>query len=267
MPLYYLLVLALVQGITEFLPISSSGHLILMPDLLGEADQGVGVDVAVHVGTLLAVVLYFWADVKRIFWGAGDIARGRSTTQNAKLTSMLILATMPVLAAGLAIKITGLSDEMRNIEVIGWTMIVFGVILYGMDKLCPAQRTADSWGLKDALIMGVWQAIALIPGTSRSGATITGARMLGFTRHDGTKLAMLMSIPTIMASGLLLTGEVVALADWRLARDAAIGAGFAFVAALMSLSVMMRFLDRVSYTPYVIYRVLLGLVLLWIAYT
>ncbi|MEO1549929.1 MAG: undecaprenyl-diphosphate phosphatase, partial [Pseudomonadota bacterium] len=208
----------------------------------------------------------FWTDVKRIVWGAGDLARGRYGTPDAQLAVLLALATVPVIALGLVLKVTGLSEHLRSIEVIGWTMLIFGLVLYAADKLSPAQRSADSWSTRDALIMGAWQALALIPGTSRSGATITAARFLGFTRQDGTTLAMLMSIPTILASGVLLTGDVVAQADWQLARDAAIGATFAFVAALLSLSVMMRFLDRVSFTPYVIYRVVLGFVLLWIAY-
>jgi undecaprenyl-diphosphatase len=115
--------------------------------------------------------------------------------------------------------------------------------------------------------MGLWQAVALIPGTSRSGITITAARYLGYTRHDAARLSMLMSIPTIFASGVLLGGDVIASANMQLARDASIAAVFAFVAALLALTIMMRLLRTVSFTPYVIYRVILGVVLLWIAYT
>ncbi len=267
MPLSYLLLLALVQGITEFLPVSSSGHLILMPGLMGQADQGVALDVAVHVGTLGAVILYFRRDVARMFIGAFDIVRGRFKTTDAQLTLLLAIATVPVLIFGVILKLTGLIDAMRSITVIGWTMLIFGIVLYWADKTGAEQKVEANWSLRDAIIMGLWQALALIPGTSRSGATITGARALGYAREDGTKLAMLMSIPTILASGVLLTGDVIAEANWSLARDAAIGAALSFVAALIALSLMMRLLKSVSFTPYVIYRVILGVILLAIAYS
>jgi undecaprenyl-diphosphatase len=156
---------------------------------------------------------------------------------------------------------------MRSTAVIGWTMIVFGLVLYWADKTGAEAKRAESWTLKDAAIMGLWQAIALIPGTSRSGITITAARQLGYARHDAARLAMLMSIPTILASGTLLGVEVAATADAEAARDGAIAAALSFVAALAALAVMMRLLRSVSFTPYVIYRVALGAVLLWIAYS
>lgn len=123
------------------------------------------------------------------------------------------------------------------------------------------------WSLKDAWVMGLWQALALIPGTSRSGITITAGRMLGYDRHGAARLAMLMSIPTILASGVLLSLDAIATANVAAARDAAIAAAFAFLAALFALAFMMRILRSVSFTPYVLYRVVLGIVLLWIAYT
>ena len=146
-------------------------------------------------------------------------------------------------------------------------MLLFGLVLYWADRRDPSPKTATDWTIRDALIMGVWQAIALIPGTSRSGITITAARTLGYDRTNAARLAMLMSIPTIVASGVLLGAEVISNADIGAARDGAIAAVFAFFAALIALSVMMRLLRTVSYTPYVIYRVVLGLILLWIAYT
>lgn len=267
MSLAYLLIIAIIQGITEFLPVSSSGHLILLPSLTGHEDQGQVIDVAVHVGTLLAVILFFRADVGAAFVGFFRLLRGKMDTAGAKLAFLLIVATVPVIVAGLILKITGLSDMMRSVTVIGWTMLIFGIVLYFADQKGATVKTDDQWSLKDAVIMGLWQAVALIPGTSRSGITITAARMLGYTRHDGAKIAMLMSIPTIIASATLLGAEVIATADAAAARDGAIAAAFAFGAALLALSLMMRLLRSVSFTPYVIYRIVLGIVLLGIAYS
>jgi undecaprenyl-diphosphatase len=267
MTLWNLILLALIQGITEFLPVSSSGHLVLLPNLTGLADQGQVIDVAVHVGTLGAVMLYFWRDVRLAVTGLPRMLTGRTDTPGAKLAFLLMIATIPVILAGLVLHLTGLDDAMRSIAVIGWTMLIFGIVLYWADQRGAQVKQAEDWSLKDAITMGLWQAVALIPGTSRSGITITGARLLGYDREGAARVAMLMSIPTIMASGILLGGEVIATADAAAARDGAIAAGFAFVSALAALSIMMRLLRSVSFTPYVIYRVALGVILLGIAYS
>jgi undecaprenyl-diphosphatase len=146
-------------------------------------------------------------------------------------------------------------------------MLIFGLLLWWVDRTGPAVKTAEKWSIRDAVIMGLWQAVALIPGTSRSGITITGARQLGYTRHDAARLSMLMSIPTILASGVLLGSEVAFSMDQAAARDGAIAAAISFVAALAALSLMMRLLRSVSFTPYVVYRVILGMILLFVAYT
>ncbi|WP_209835595.1 MULTISPECIES: undecaprenyl-diphosphate phosphatase [unclassified Ruegeria] len=267
MSLFHLILVAIIQGITEFLPISSSGHLILLPNLSGLQDQGQAIDVAVHVGTLGAVVLYFWSDVKQALAGLPRALTGRGDTPQAQLALCLIVATVPTVIAGLILHVTGLSQAMRSITVIGWTMLGFGLLLYWVDQRAPETKGTENWGIRDALIMGLWQVLALIPGTSRSGITITGARQLGYTREDGARIAMLMSIPTILASGTLLALDVVRDADMQLARDGAVAALFAFLSALLALSLMMRLLRSVSFTPYVIYRVILGVVLLIMAYS
>ena len=179
----------------------------------------------------------------------------------------LIVATIPTVIAGAILHFTGLSDALRSVAVIGWTMLLFGLLLYWVDQKGEQIKEASDWGLRDALIMGLWQILALIPGTSRSGITITGARQLGYRREDGARIAMLMSIPTIIASGVLLGTEVAIDGNGAMARDMAIAAGFAFVSALLALSIMMRLLRAVSFTPYVIYRVILGVILLGIAYS
>jgi undecaprenyl-diphosphatase len=267
MTLFHLVLVALIQGITEFLPVSSSGHLILLPYVTGLQDQGQVIDVAAHIGTLFAVVIFFWPDVRMAALGTLRLLRGKVDTPGAWLALCLVIATLPVIVVGLILNMTGLDDMLRSVAVIGWTMLLFGLLLYWADQRGPTTRTAERWTLKDALVMGMWQALSLIPGTSRSGITITAARYLGYARTDAARLSMLMSIPTIIASGTLLGLEVAATADIAAAHDGAIVAVLSFVAAYGALAIMMRLLRSVSYTPYVIYRVILGVILLSIAYS
>lgn len=267
MTLFHLFLIAAIQGLTEFLPISSSGHLMLLPALTGIKDQGLALDVAVHVGSLFAVIVYFRSDVRIAAAGCLRLARGRVDTHGAFLALCLVVSTIPVILVGLLIKVTGLQEVMRSVAVIGWTMLGFGILLYWVDKTGSSDKISDRWTLRDAAFMGLAQVLALIPGTSRSGITITAARHLGYERHGAAKLSMLMSIPTIFASGLLLAADVVDTADWDTARDGLIAAAFSFAAALFALSLMMRLLNSVSFTPYVIYRVILGIMLLVHAYS
>ncbi len=266
MPVFHLILLAIIQGITEFLPISSSGHLILLPGLTGMADQGQVLDVAVHVGTLVAVVLFFRSEVKLALVGTGQLLLGRIDTSPARLAVSLVVGTVPVVVAGFILHATGLDHMMRSIAVIGWTMLIFGIVLYWADQKGAETLSLDDWTWKHAIVIGLWQAVALIPGTSRSGITITGGRLLGYGREQAARISMLMSIPTIVASGVVLGADIVSEGDFVLAQEAAIAAAFACAAALLALWAMMRLLRTVSFTPYVIYRVLLGLLLLWVAY-
>jgi len=266
MTTFNLLLIALIQGITEFLPVSSSAHLILLPSLTSLDDQGQVIDVAAHVGTLSAVVLFFWSDVRLALAGTLRLLRGKADTPGARLALCLIISTVPVVIVGLILTVTGLSEAMRGVAVIGWAMIIFGILLYWADQRGPTERIAGQWSLKDAVKMGMWQAVALIPGTSRSGITITAGRMLGYKRTDAARLSMLMSIPTIIASGALLSLDVIGSGDTGTLRDIGIVVVMSFAAALLALTLMMRLLKSVSFTPYVIYRIALGAVLLWIAY-
>ncbi len=267
MPLFHLFILAVIQGVTEFLPVSSSGHLILLPGLTGTKDQGLAMDVAVHVGTLFAVIAYFWADVRLALFGTMRLLTGRVDTVGARLALHLILCTIPIVLVGLLLHVTGWAEALRSLAVIGWTMLIFGIVLYWADMTGGTQKTSEHWTIKDAIIMGLAQVLALIPGTSRSGITITAGRKLGYDRESAARLAMLMSIPTIIASGTLLMGDAVAQADVALLRNAAIAAVFAFISALVALIFMMRLLKSVSFTPYVIYRCVIGVILLGIAYS
>lgn len=265
MALWHLFLLAVLQGVTEFLPISSSGHLILLPALTGLPDQGTLLDVAVHVGTLGAVVAYFRRDVARALRGVAGLVRGRRNAET-RLALGLAIATVPVVLAGLAVKLTIGTDALRSVALIGWTTLGFGLLLGLYDRIGPQAKGEPDWTPMQALRFGLWQALALIPGTSRSGIVITGARAMGYARTEAARLAMLMSIPTILASGLLLSLDLRDATDWTLAGDAAIGAAFAFAAALAALHLMMRLLASISFLPYVLYRVALGTALLVYAY-
>jgi undecaprenyl-diphosphatase len=267
MPLFHIFLLAIIQGVTEFLPVSSSGHLILLPALTSLDDQGLVIDVAVHVGTLFAVCWYFRADVALAARGLPELIRFRIETRAGFLALCLAVATLPVIIAGFIFKIFGIMEMLRSIAVIGWAMIIFGIVLYITDRCGSEIRRAEGWTLKHAIQLGLWQAVALIPGTSRSGIVISGARALGYARHDAAKISMLMSIPTIIASGALMGIDVIRIADWQAARDGAIAAFISFFAAWAALVFMMKLLRTVSFTPYVIYRLALGGVLLVIAYT
>ena len=222
---------------------------------------------AAHVGTLAAVVTYFRKDVASALIGTTRMIRGRIDSSEAKLALNLLIATIPLICFGALLHLSGLSDQLRSAKTIAWTMLVFGLVLYWADRSGTTKKESTDWSIKDALIMGLWQAVALIPGTSRSGITITGARALGYTREGGAKLAMLMSIPAIFASATLLLMDVAADGNAEALRSAAIVAGLAFLSALLALTLMMRLLRTVSFTPYVIYRVILGVVLLIYAYT
>ncbi|MDC0737798.1 undecaprenyl-diphosphate phosphatase [Cognatishimia sp. SS12] len=267
MTLYHLILLALIQGITEFLPISSSGHLILLPAAIGTEDQGQFLDVAVHIGTLGAVVLFFWRDVRLGLIGLPKLARGDTQDPGARLALLLMIATIPVVLFGVFLAASGLNDQLRSIKTIGWTMLGFGLLLWWMDRRGGLQKDMADWTLKDAILLGLWQAIALIPGTSRSGITITGARALGYDRESAARIAMLMSIPAILASGGYLLLDTGFDLTARQALDAAIAVALSFGAALLALKFMMMLLRTVSFTPYVIYRVILGAALLFIAYS
>lgn len=265
MPLFNLILIALIQGITEFLPISSSGHLALFPALTGEEDQGLTLDVAVHVGTLVAVVAYFWREVRDAVFGGLHILTGRVATPQAKLALLLILATIPAIVCGLALALADMTDILRNVEIIAWATLVFGVVLWLADRFGGLEKRSEAWGWRDAALMGLAQAVALIPGTSRSGITITAGRALGYARVDAARIAMLMSVPTILAAGALATLDLVSSGNAALGLDAAIAAGLSCVAAFLALSVMMKMLETWSLTPFVVYRILLGgALLVWI---
>ena len=260
MDFFQLLVLALVQGITEFLPISSSAHLILVPVVFDWKDQGLGIDVAVHIGTLLAVILYFRQDVGRLVRGALDALRGR-ITEDARLSLQVILATLPVVVAGFLLR-DAIAGDWRSPALIMVTTAVFGVVLWLADRRADgAVRAVGSLTWRDAAIIGLAQALALVPGVSRSGITMTAALFLGLKRPEAARLSLLLSIPTTAAAGLLGGLEVARSGDAALQADALLAAVLAFGSALLAIWGLMAWLKRATFTPFVIYRLALAAML------
>ncbi len=254
-------VLALVQGLTEFLPISSSAHLILPSQLLGWSDQGLAFDVAVHVGTLVAILLYFRKDVSSLLTAWFVQISGGQVTQESRLAWLIILATIPAGLCGIIFN-TAIEQYLRSTEVIATTTITFALVLWLADRRGARNIPLDAMTLKSALVIGVSQALALIPGTSRSGITMTAALLLGFTRDAAARFSFLLSIPLIAAAGLLKTKELVEQgndAQWSMV---ILGTLVAFVSAYACIHLFLSFLERIGFTPFVIYRLLLGILLI-----
>lgn len=266
MTTFHLLLVAAIQGMTEFLPVSSSGHLVLIPLLTGLPDQGLTVDVAAHTGTLGAVVLYFRREFGCAALGALDLARGKTKTANSRLALCLVIASIPVIIAGAAVKFTGFDAMLRSLEVIGFATLGFGVLLYWSDRTHRTDKSSLVWNARDAVVFGIWQVAALIPGASRSGVTITAARMCGYNRADAVRLSMLMSLPVICGATALTLIELIAAGDDVVAAEALAVAGLSFLAALAVLTFLMRFVQRFSFTSFVIYRLVLGILLLTLAW-
>jgi len=264
MPILHLVILAAVQGITEFLPISSSGHLVLAPIFLGWPDQGLVIDVAVHVGTLLAVMAYLYKDVGAMLAGIGRFFKGRRDA-GARLFMLLVIGTLPVVGAGFALHHYA-ADYFRSVEVIAWTTLGFGILLWIADQVGMTVRRVEHLGVFDVILIGVAQCLALIPGTSRSGITMTAARFIGMERPDAARFSLLLSIPTIIAAGTLSCIDIYRSGNVQLATDAFVAAGLAFVFALFAIALMMAWLRRASFTPFVVYRIVLGIFLLAVAY-
>ncbi|MBC8013922.1 MAG: undecaprenyl-diphosphate phosphatase [Methyloceanibacter sp.] len=265
MSIEQIIVLAVVQGITEFLPISSSGHLILVPKLMHWQDQGLVVDVMTHIGTLFAILIYFWRDVWRITRGALELFKGK-VTDEGRLAIYIVLATIPAVAFGVFLKEFGFADLERNVAGVAWNTILYGILMLVADMVGPQQRTMANMTLGSALLIGVAQALALIPGTSRSGATMTAGRFLGFTRPDSARFSFLLGIPAIAGAGVFTVGDALASGE-PITMGAVYCAILTFFAGLAAIAFLMALVRRISFLPFVLYRMVLGGFLLVMIYS
>jgi undecaprenyl-diphosphatase len=259
-----IIVLAIVQGLTEFLPVSSSGHLVLVPNVVGWTDQGLAFDVAVHFGSLGAVVLYFREDLSGLVRGGINLLAERSvTTLESRMALGIALGTVPAAIAGLAFA-GWIETNLRSPIVVVVTLSFYGILMALADRFAPRERTIADVTVRDALLIGLAQALALIPGTSRSGITITAGRMLGLQRQDAARFSFLLSAPVILlAAGyeflsMLLSDEAIPWVELGIA---------AFVSGLVAyvcIDLMMRFVGRIGLLPFAVYRLLLAGVIAYV---
>jgi len=256
-----LLLIAIVQGVTEFLPISSSGHLILIPYFTSMPDQGPMIDVAVHVGSLLAIILYFWREALGLARGGlSSVGIGRAPEQR-RLFWWIAIGTVPAIAFGFFLKQNGWLDSFRSTTLVAINLIVYGVLLGIADRLGRQTKKYEDMSLKDAVLVGLAQALALIPGTSRSGVTMTAARLLGYERVEAARFSFLLSIPAVAGAGTLAMLDL-AEASAQMRWDALVAGIMTFAAAFATMAFLMRFLRTASMMVFVVYRVLLGAALL-----
>jgi undecaprenyl-diphosphatase len=258
-------VLSIIQGLTEFLPISSSAHLIVGSRVFGWPDQGLVFDVATHLGTLIAVLIYFRAELGTMIVAALRGSDDSASASHRRLLYLLIGASIPALVVGwLASDLV--ERHLRDLRIIAWTTVGFGIALWVADRLGRRHRALDMMTWRAALTIGLAQVLALIPGTSRSGITMTAARLLGFDATSAARFSFLLSIPVIGAAGgygalrIALGGEVINWAEFGMAVALSAATGWVCIAAFLAL------LERVGLTPFVLYRLGLGLVLLYLLY-
>lgn len=279
-----LLIIAVVQGITEFLPISSSGHLILIPTFTDFPDQGPLIDVAVHVGSLLAIIVYFFKDVLVLarggFASIGVGASAANAPAERRLFWWIVLGTIPAVAFGLSIKmglLNGIATDLFGVEIIdgdlmssirftdliAFNLIVYGLLLGLADFLGKEVKAFEDMTWRDGLIVGLAQALAIIPGTSRSGVTMTAARFLGYKRVEAARFSFLLSIPAVAGAGVLIVPEIFE-AGTELALDALIAGILTFISAFLTMAFLMNFLKRASMMVFVVYRVVMGIALFYL---
>lgn len=263
---FHIVILSILQGITEFLPVSSSGHLILLSKFTTFPDQGLALDVAVHVGSILAVMIYFSEDLWKMFKALlKTYFLPNFKNPEAKTFWLLIIGTFPIVIAGLLLKENGM-EWLRSTKIIGWTILGYGLLLWVADHFSMTIRKINHLTVLDAFLIGCAQCLALIPGTSRSGVTITMARFLSMERREAAKFSMLLSIPAIIGAASLVAYELYSdndLIDIIYAID---GITYSFIASIIAIYAVMWWLKKSTFLPFVIYRIALGLILILDSY-
>ena len=250
--------LAIIQGITEFLPVSSSAHLVIASDFIEFAYENIALDVSLHLGTLLAVIIYFRSDILLIMSGIIDSqSKGRNTA------IQIFIATLPIVVLGGFAFMTGIVEHFRNIQVIALSTIIFGIVLYYTDIQNDKKiKTIDELKIGESFIIGLFQVLAIIPGTSRSGIVYSGGRFLNLSRIEALRFAMLLSIPTILLSAFIPTYKFVESPSSEFLLISTVGVIVSFGTAYLSISLLMSWVRKFSMVPFVVYRIILGSFLL-----
>tara|TARA_Y100000591_G_C21768083_1_gene663990 strand:- start:258 stop:1016 length:759 start_codon:yes stop_codon:yes gene_type:complete len=247
------LILSVVQGITEFIPVSSSSHLFLFSDFLNFQSKSLEIDVSLHIGSFIAIITYFYKDIINF-------------VKNKDLFIKIIISSIPVMVIGYILIQSNLIENLRNIKLIAWTTILFGFLLYFSDKYNVDKTIENNFNIKSAIIIGIFQIISLIPGVSRSGITITAARLLNFKRVDATKISFLLSIPTLGAVSIFGVKNILTSSDVSFSILNVFAIFLSFLFSYLTIKYFLNFVKRFNLTVFVIYRIILGLTLLAFAY-
>lgn len=263
MTIEYLLLSAAIQGITEFIPVSSSGHLVLVHKAMNGAENLANpvLDVALHFGTLIAVMVYFRQDTWQLARGSFDLLSGQKTGARDAALNM-VWATLPVILAAALLLAGDMIEVLRQAEIVAWASILFAVPLYLADRFGPSDKPLAAMTARPALLMGLAQIFALIPGASRAGVTMTAGRALGFSREAAARYSMHMAMPVILAFALLGLLELIVDGRYEALGTAFIGAVLAAIFAFFTIDVFLKMTRRLSLWPFVIYRISLGLAIL-----
>ena len=248
-----LFILSFIQGITEFIPVSSSSHLIIMSELFDFENQSLSVDVSLHIGSLLAVIVYFYKDII-------------SFIDNKILFFKIFISSIPVMIVGFLLVETGIIDQIRNIKVIAWTTLIFGFLLYFSDKFKLEKNLEKNFSYKSAIFIGLFQIFSLIPGVSRSGIAITAARLLNFKRVDAAKISFLLSIPILSAVSFFGLKNLISSDNIYFAKVNLISIFLSFLFSLITIKYFLRYIVKFNLNVFVYYRIFLALVLIAITY-
>ena len=248
-----ILILSFVQGVSEFLPISSIAHLVLVSKYYAFTNQNLLIDICLHLGSLLAIILYFRNDLF-------------SFMKNKRFLIKILIGTLPIVPVGYILYQTEIIDQLRNLKVIGWMSLIFGILLFISDKTKIKKRIETEFSNKSAIFIGMFQVLALIPGVSRSGITITSGRLLGFNRFDSAKISFFLSIPTLFAASILGIFNIYKEGSSELNFLAIIAVIFSFTFSYLTIVIFLNFIKKFSLKVFVIYRIILSLVLLYFIY-
>ena len=248
-----ILILSAIQGISEFLPVSSAAHLILVSKYYAFTNQSLLIDICLHLGSLIAIIVYFGNDLFHFI-------------KNKKFLIKILIGTIPIIPIGYIIYQTGLIDQLRNLKIIGWMSLIFGIFLYVSDKSKITKKIDTEFNNKSAVFIGLFQVLALIPGVSRSGITITAGRMLGFNRFDSTKISFFLSIPTLTAASTIGIYNIYREGSAELNFLAIIAVIFSFIFSYITIALFFKFVRKFSLSIFVIYRIALSLLILGVVY-
>ncbi len=248
-----ILILSAIQGISEFLPVSSAAHLVLISKYYSFVNQSLLIDICLHLGSLMAIIVYFRSDLFHLI-------------KNRSFLIKILIATIPIIPVGYIVYQTGLIEQLRNLKVIGWTSLIFGIILYISDRSKITKKIESEFTNKSAILIGIFQVLALIPGVSRSGITITSGRFLGFNRYDSAKISFFLSIPALAAASALGIQNILKEESTELNFLAIIAVIFSFIFSYITVALFLNFIKKFSLNIFIIYRIILSLVILGFVY-